>query len=294
MFSSFSSRNNEPAQNLFLVLGSGRNGSTLLAKLMNTSNEVFLPPEQYAFPYIVLKYRLLGWFLNWTSFVSHSINQIIKNSQHWEISEQGLKSAETALQKKTQPVDILIELSRSYALDNNKSPRLFGDQSPSMTVMHEVVLRELRGSKKIFLIRHPLDTILSYRSLKDNPASKAQYAIWKWNNAVRAFMYLQQAEPENVLLIKYEDLVADTDKVMQRIENFLQISDLDHWRNYLSDDSDLLKTKDVNYHQNLNKPISQNSVGKWKKNLSRAEQRDYWATVKAYAEHFGYSAELVD
>ena len=43
---------------LFFIIGSGRNGSTLLGGMLNTNNNVFIPPEQYVLGYSLLKWNL--------------------------------------------------------------------------------------------------------------------------------------------------------------------------------------------------------------------------------------------
>ena len=45
-------------QDPFFIIGSGRNGSTLLGGMLNTNAAVFLPPEQYILGYSLLKWNL--------------------------------------------------------------------------------------------------------------------------------------------------------------------------------------------------------------------------------------------
>ena len=42
---------------IFFIFGSGRNGSTLLARLLNTHSQIFLPPEQFALPYTIIDWH---------------------------------------------------------------------------------------------------------------------------------------------------------------------------------------------------------------------------------------------
>ena len=38
----------------FFILGSGRNGSTLLASILNSNPNILIPPEQYVLPYSIM------------------------------------------------------------------------------------------------------------------------------------------------------------------------------------------------------------------------------------------------
>jgi len=38
----------------FFILGSGRNGSTLLSAILNSHQSVFIPPEQFVLPFSIM------------------------------------------------------------------------------------------------------------------------------------------------------------------------------------------------------------------------------------------------
>ena len=43
------------SENSFFILGSGRNGSTLLSSILNAHKSLFIPPEQFVLPYAIMK-----------------------------------------------------------------------------------------------------------------------------------------------------------------------------------------------------------------------------------------------
>ena len=45
----------------FFILGSGRNGSTLLSSILNAHPELFIPSEQFILPYTIMR-RYIFWF----------------------------------------------------------------------------------------------------------------------------------------------------------------------------------------------------------------------------------------
>ena len=48
-------KTNVDSSNSFFILGSGRNGSTLVASILNAHRDIFIPPEQFILPYAIMK-----------------------------------------------------------------------------------------------------------------------------------------------------------------------------------------------------------------------------------------------
>ena len=75
---------------LFFIMGSGRNGSTLLALLLGRHNKIFLPPEQYVLPYSIMSWNLL-FFKKWKEFCKETINDYANKNQDWSLNTEDFK-----------------------------------------------------------------------------------------------------------------------------------------------------------------------------------------------------------
>ncbi len=87
--------------------------------------------------------------------------------------------------------------------------------------------------------------------------------------------------------IRYEDLVTNPDKSIKEACAFLDI-------NYNSDILDhtsqveKLGDTDKSHHANLSKPISSESIGKWKHNLSESDQESITRLLQNSLHRLGY------
>jgi hypothetical protein len=84
-------------------------------------------------------------------------------------------------------------------------------------------------------------------------------------------------------------LVNEPEATLAAIQGFLDlpILDLAHIEvAYAADD--LLGVEGKTFHANLNQPISNASVGKWKESVHKAELMRYRTELEAVCDRFGY------
>ncbi|WP_170266422.1 sulfotransferase family protein [Phaeocystidibacter luteus] len=275
------------------ILGSGRNASTLMALLLNRHPEVFLPPEQFALPYSVIRWKL-GGFLRKVKFASSTLEMYKKKNQNWKLPADRYDEIRQVISSDTKrhsnPVFIFEEVMAKYAsFAKNSNPRWLGDHSPLTTVFGRMVLPLFVESKFIFMVRHPLDVIQSYQNIPVNPASKLEYAAWKWNNSIREYERLIKRQNTSVLLVRYEDFVAAPSETMTQVFNFLEIEALDVV-SLVTDEksSDPMGANDKSNHQKLYGPITSDAVNSWRTKMSDNVYERSVPLVSKYAKRFNY------
>ena len=100
---------------------------------------------------------------------------------------------------------------------------------------------------------------------------KGQSPIWKWNDSIDKYKKLKKKlSNEQLLFIRYEDLLNDPEYYLRKITQFLGYkydSKMLDFQNSL----DYLGVKKINCHSNLQKPLNTKVVGAWKDRLSDAE-----------------------
>ena len=282
-------------QPIFFIAGSGRNGSTLLALILNRHPDIFLPPEQFALPYSIMDWYIKG--SNWNKYISKQIKHYLSKNQSWKLApsnyDEVYDNASRLHQLNQNPRGLFYSIFTTYSkLIENKSARVVGDHSPLTTLLSKFTFPEFANDKFIFLIRHPFDVILSYQKLKDNPASDPTFACEKWNNSVRAYGYLVDNNCD-VLLVKYEDLVTDQESIITQIVKFLGV---DSTINIIESNNeanvDPLGAEGRDFHSNLYKPVNSSAIGKWKKKLDSEIVSKLKPKLMANAERFGYDLDL--
>ena len=201
----FSKKPTDISPNPFFIVGSGRNGSTLLASILNGHKDIFIPPEQFILPFIIMK-RYLMFFWSADKLKSYILRMLkIKDKTlNWNVNLRNLK-----VYNKDIPL-LINNIYRSYANQNKGDVKIWGDKTPINIHFMNFIYPEFYNAKYIFLIRDPRDVVLSYKKLEKHIANKTKYALWKWMDSIRMLEYLE-AKTE-VLIVKYESLVREPDK----------------------------------------------------------------------------------
>lgn len=258
----------------FFIVGSGRNGSTLLGSILNAHSQVFLPPEQYILGYDVMKWQLLR-HKSWEAIVDEIVKDYNqeKSTCNWGVDfNDSVKTILLGLSKEEQNfANIYGVLIQFYAKQLNTTFEFYGDQSPISTHLIPRICEAFTESKFVFLIRDPRDVVLSYSKISNHPAKDWKLAVWKWNDSIKMFDYVQKKYgKEKVLILKYEDLVTNPEEKVKEVCSFLSISfEKENMMERRTDSAQKLGVENLSIHANLKKKISASSVGKWKKELSK-------------------------
>ena len=127
--------------------------------------------------------------------------------------------------------------------------------------------------------------MLSYKKLTKHRGVNTSYAIWKWKDSIKQLKFLQSKT--DVLVVKYEHLVNSTNDEVNRVLEFLGFDKNDNLVN-LKNNAESMGVEKKQYHQNLNKPITNKSVGKWKKELSKEDIDLIEEKCGIFMKHFKY------
>jgi len=264
----------------FFVLGSGRNGSTLLATILNAHPNFIVPPEQYILPYAIMRrYVFFFWSSkSWINNIVSLFNNDNKN-RNWNLNLDNLNT-------KTKDIPKLFSEIFNRYKDENKSTAIYwGDKTPLNTHFMRFIFPEFKSAKYIFLIRDPRDVMSSYKKYKGKNFDYRSYSIWKWQDSIKTLDYLKLRT--NLLIVRYEDLVEKTNSEMNKIQSFLEVDIIENLANIKMDISNM-RVENMAHHQNLRSPISNRSVGKWKNDLSELDLNVFDDKIKSKMKRFGY------
>jgi hypothetical protein len=278
LFRFFSKRPSMIENPHFFIIGSGRNGSTLLATILNAHKEIIIPSEQFVLPYATIR-RYIFFFWTDSRWVKN-VKSLITNTEKtikWDIDVEGIIS-------KGKDVSFLFNnIFNAYKDKYKPESKIWGDKSPLNTNFIKYIYPEFPDAKYIFLIRDPRDVALSYRKYLGSGSFK--FGIWKWKDSVRSYDYL--LERTDVLLVKYENLVESPNNEIGKITDFLNLSKDDSIAKYKVS-AEKMGVEEDSHHQNLKNPISPRSVGKWKNELSEKDLSYFKMNIKIEMQRFGY------
>lgn len=257
----------------FFILGSGRNGSTLLSMILNGHSKIFISNEQFALHYAAIRFQLYN-FLIWRDLVKLVIGEFAdsKNNQAWNTNFNVLYSRLYNLPKAERSFQKIIdEIIKEVALQNGESFCIWGDKSPPTTQFLQYIYRIYPKSKYIFLIRDGRDVASSYREGGQElfgALSHLEHAAATWKKSINQWDWLKKRVTSKQLWeVRYEDLVENPENTIKNLLTFLELPIENGMLNF----GPMVKKRwvlDIPFHQGLAQPINNNSIGKWKENLT--------------------------
>jgi hypothetical protein len=220
-----------------IVVGMPRSGSTLLTRILNESSELFMVNDFYFLQYVDSINRLDTKNLETGKILAKDIVQRIqarierKDSPELECGlyfsaedEQKLKKFirnQLNLEKSTW-YDLLEQIMSFSASLLGKTS--WGYNTPQDYLHISRLKRHFPDAKFIYMMRDPRAVLCSYKYVKSNGYHETNryHPILQglaWRTAIRSF--LQQKSQGNCLLIRYEDLIANTNTELSRLSRFL-------------------------------------------------------------------------
>lgn len=257
----------------FFIIGCGRSGNTLLRSMLVAGGEVAIPPESYVWPRIIRIFQTYN-FLPWEKLCSLIIAEFeaYKEFYTWEVNLYIAHKNARILKGKEQTLsNIINEVYKAYQLEKTGKIKRWGDKTPINTLYIDKILKVYPNAKFIHIVREPKDVVCSYINAK--LYNDIDEATNFWNLAVKKALFLKNKVSSNQFIqVRYEDLVVSPEIQLNNVCDFL---DLEYTRAMLDFWKETKSLGDVNYgkhHANIKKPLSSDSIGKWKKKLSEKER----------------------
>lgn len=271
------------------IMGSGRNGSTLISSILNNHPKIFIPPEKTIIPFAI-RYWHLHPFVSWNKKIDVIFEELSKPSM-WVADFNDLKSSLKKCPLKNQNINyilhnIYMEYAGIYKKDNEI---IWGDKTPSNTLFISLIKKQFKGSKVLFLIRDPRAVMSSFlEMIYSNNDQRFDFLMWRWKISILKYKQLKRQYPNEVLLMKYEDFVSNPSFQTQQIVEWLGLDYLDDLLLNRQANMAVLGVENVTHHQNVKNEISAKSIEKWKDRLDpilRAKIEQY---LKSEMRYFNY------
>ena len=272
----------------FFIIGSGRSGNTLLRSILSGNSDISIPPESYRLPFAIKKFHIFN-NRNWEDVVSQVLKEFedCKEFYTWKINIKDVqKRLENIEDSKRSLSNIFDELFCAYSEKHSAGSKIWGDKTPMNTLYLDWISTVFPHSKFIHIIRDGRDVASSYLKMEryDNILEAAN----RWINSIDLAQSFGSKIKDNYMEIRYEDLVTSPKDVIKNTCDFLDINYdskmLDHTKQV-----EKLGDTDKSHHSNLSKPISSESIGKWKNNLSESDQESITKLLHKHLHRLGYA-----
>jgi hypothetical protein len=268
----------------FFVFGSGRSGTSLLTRMLDSHPSMAVPYESHLYnrfyPLVAQRMGELGPGANRKLLVREILRT--RALRHW----RPLPSEDAILAAIRRPGfhGVVEALFETWTASRGK--RRWGEKTPHHTLCWPTILEGFPDLKVVHLVRDGRDVALSFRAAPFGPKHIYQ-AAHHWVRYLRAAeAAAEELGAEAFLTVRYEDLLRDAEGQLRRICDFLE-EDYDpvmlaYYR------QDVLYPSDARNVHALRGPVLYENHTKWRGRLSTREQRIFETIAGEALERYGY------
>jgi hypothetical protein len=270
----------------FFIVGNDRSGTTMLRLILDRGPDAAVPPESMFLTDFAAAFDAGG----------PRDGRAAARLMHevWEHPKVRLWDLPP------RPPDVPRELSgqdayrfiaaapfEAYAARHGK--RRWGDKTPHYVHHVDHLLRLWPRARFVVLVRDGRDVALSLRRMPFGPNNAWAAAQW-WARGIRAGTRAQREHPGAVLTMRYEDLAQRPQDEVRRLCAFLELSYADDMLALDQVDPALIVPDQAAWFPTLFNGINTSAVERWRREMSRRDQRVFAALAGAELEQLGYEA----
>jgi hypothetical protein len=261
----------------FFIIGSGRSGSSLLGRMLNSHPRLAVPDESHLFRTFYHHLKYYG-NLEKRSNREQLVDDILSSFplQNWSPPP----NRERFLAQIRVPTfaGIMDAMMSSWAHDQGK--QRWGEKTPQHTFYWREILECFPDARFIHIVRDGRDVADSY--MRARFGAKTMYmGARRWARWLEQIEELRQVvESRQFLEVRYEDILAEPEFELTKICDYLGESFsskmLEFHKVEVSD-----KVTDNSNRRNLRSPLLTDNAQKWRKRYSKSQLRIFASVAQA-------------
>lgn len=280
----------------FFILGSARSGTTLLQQMLDSDPHVMVPIESK------LIMHLKAYYQHEKEWNDNKIDQLLDDlykerhfKQYWQLDRDTLRKALLAINKKEMNfANICRTIYLTFhSIHPKEKIQLIGDKNPVYALFVPELMEIFPEAKFIHLVRDPRPVALSSVAAFQDKDIYYYAAAWKKVNA--EIGHAKSMYPAKFYLVKYEELISDTERVMRGVCDFLGIEFSKRMFDFHLRTNEAYSGKDIEgfdrFHSGILKPVSGGSADAWKNKLNKQEIDLINGLTAPLAQTYGYAKE---
>lgn len=281
--------------NFNFIVGIGRSGTTLLMSMLNAHPDIQATPEVNFFNFFYHSFK------NKREFSDKDISIVTDYIKSYKANNSSGFDFDFVSFNQTHNSSFrnLYESFYSNFLYGGvkKNCSYFFDKNPINSFYLKEILETFPNAKFVFLTRDPRATYLSLKQKKNTKSSNVYFNSYRWyyyNIEVYRFIKLY---PEKTFVLKYEDLVLNTEDELKRMAIFfgfkynekMLLFHEDVRRHSLEKITESgKKQRHIVKYSDLSKPIYSDRLNVWQNDLSSDEISAIDSVTSELAEKLGY------
>lgn len=289
------------------IIGSGRSGTTLLTTVFNANPSVLAAPEVRLCMAFYQKYaRKKPIPATFAQDLANYINLVIgrkkatRKAHIWgtDIENSIFTNFDTTQLAQLDYANLykLLQLNIEMPNKNNNEVSIIIDKNPDYTFYVEPLMQLFPNAKFVVSMRDYRSVVSSYKHHQGKRIESCTLNAFLWNKFNTEIARLRDLYPNKILILRYEDLVQDTEKIIRQSCNFLQIpfqeAMLTPHQNLEKQAQTLQNTevtaRDKKKIGELTKPINTSHLNAWKTRLTESEINTIETLCAQTGKLFGY------
>lgn len=270
----------------FFIIGSGRCGTTLMRRILQSHPKVILTDENYTI------FKSLNTFkrsIPWGEKVEAIFAELCSQNNYQHLNLSPLAKCVSKLESEEQKLDNVWNcFNWFYSKIYQKQPTIWGDKTPLNIFHPEKIISIFPDAKFVCLLRNAYDVCASWSSFKGY-YGRYEDGLNRWIKSNKCIFNFILHYPSSVCFVKYEDLVTNPYVEVERVCQFLS---LDFQASMINNVETAERMTDVlllEHLKNVTKEISTNRIGQGIKVIPEKIKQEIYRKAKVWHDVFGYS-----
>lgn len=283
------------------MVSSGRSGTTLLASILNATEQIYIPYES---DFIA---RAYPFYHDRTELNSDDYEEIVRFFRHtskekgWGMSRDYLLHYLNEIQPRTF-AEANSALYRAFFKSQGTEDLHWGIKAPVLIASLDRIFDTYPDAKLIHIIRDGRDVYLSYKTvhqkskIKFGPKGVVSNALYWIDGLRRIDEFKAKTNPKKIYELRYEDLLSHPETELKQLCQFLAI-DYDptiHKTFYNLERNQKVAPKQFmkSIHTKVQGGLDASNIYKYRQKMSKFEQFVYELIAIPYLEKNNYQSQF--
>ena len=270
---------------MFFIVGRGRSGSTLLARMLDAHPRIVVAEEALFVMSLAPRYARGAWSERRILKMSRDIWRE-ERMRRWGLDRHALEQRLIGLAPYATFSRLCAEVYAASAEARGRGVAvLLGDKNPHYALFVPELAALFPEARFLHLLRDYRDNVLSYRGVAFDISSVGGLA-YRWRRYNETILRSELAEPSRFLRVHFEELVAAPATQLARICEFLGVD----YASEMLRSHEAPRRAELPWHVNVAGPPDPNLTQKWKSAMSARQLAYADAVCQPLAAQLGYAA----